>query len=60
MTQNKTLSFNLKNKGLQESESIFMFYNSLRTVFETVFFLCYLLRFFNYLTLNHKQQCLFH
>lgn len=58
MTQNKTLSW--RKLDLQKSRSDFMFY-FLRTVFETVFFLCHSLRkIYYYLTQNHNQQCLFH
>ena len=59
MTQNNTLSWSLKNKDLQESKSNFMFHYFLRTVFKAVFFLCYLLRYFNYLTLNHNNNVYF-
>ena len=59
MTQNNTLSWNLKNKDLQESKSNFMFHYFLRTVFEAVFFLCHLLRNINNLTLNHNNNVYF-
>lgn len=39
MTQNKTISLEHEVAGLHESKSGFMFF--LRTVFSTVFFLCF-------------------
>ena len=38
MTQNRTLSLNLKDKDLQGCKFNFMFLYFLRTVFEAVFF----------------------
>ena len=59
MTQNKTLSLNMKVRDLQNSKSSFMFFCFLRTVFKAVFFLCHLLRNINYLTLNHNNNVYF-
>ena len=59
MTQNRTLSLNLKDKDLQGCKFNFMFLYFMRTVFEAVFFLCHLLRNINNLTLNHNNNVYF-
>lgn len=59
MAQNKTLSEKFRTEDLQGSKfssDIFFVVDGLRAVF----FLCFSQINHYYLTLNHKQQCLFH
>lgn len=60
MARRRILSLSLKNKDLQDGKSVSTFHYYSRTIFTNRLFLCLLLRNINYLTLNHKQQCLFH
>lgn len=58
MARNNTLSLNNRIEDLQSSKSSFMFL-FLLTVLSRLFFVP-LASYHYYLTLNHKQQCLFH